>query len=184
MVVGVALVAALVGAVWVVTTIGDPRYASLPGRPFPPNGYVRNPFSSDTADIFSAAEADGVKRDLLEDGRVELEAFEKGDVDALSRARTGNALVKVQEIVARNNAQGIAEREQIHVDRIVVGRLANPNDASGRATWCIEESGSSTITYFRKTTGATIRMQALSFDNRFWLVLVGQRYLIADVEVR
>ena len=185
LVVGALVVAAAIGVVLLAASVGDLRHANLPDHPWPPPGTYRNPLDpTDQDDLLSSAEATRVKADLLNDGEIELRAFEQGDVEALSRSRTGNALGKVQELVASNNALGIAEREEIHRDSIVVGRLPNPNEPAAGPLWCVEERGSGSITYFSKATGATVRTQTLSFDYRFWLVLVGQRYLITDVEAR
>lgn len=182
--VGVLVVAAAIGAVVLAASLGDLRHANLPGHQWPPAGYYRNPFSNDPEDLLSFAEAARVRADFMIDGQIDVDAFSRGDVAALAGARTGNALSKVQELVTSNNTQGIAEREQVHDDTIVVGRLRNPNDPKAGPMWCVEERGSGTITYFSKATEVSIRAQTLRFDNRFWLVLTGQRYLITDVEVR
>ena len=176
-----ALVAAF-AAVIVVTTKADAlRHGSFPGHPYPPAGFYRNPYP-DAEELVSAAEAARVKADLLQDGQVELQALEQGDSSAIAQADTGNSLAKLRQLIDGNNASGVAEHEAVRIDAIVVGLLPDPNNP--QVKWCVEERGSGTITYFTKTNGQTLRSQTVTFDNRFWLVRLGNRYLITDVEVR
>ena len=183
LVVGALVVAVAAGAVLLVASFGDLRHANLPGRPWPPPGYYVNPFSNDPDDLISSAEADRVKADLLRDGEIELDALARGDGTKLDQADTGNSLSGLRRLIDANNSAGVVERQQVHLDAIVVGRLADPNSPS-LVTWCVEERGSGTVTRYLKTTGQTVRTESIKFVDRFWLVRVGDRYLITDVEVR
>ena len=152
---------------------------NIPGiHPYPPRGQVQNPFGS-KGDLISASEATTVKADLLRNGQIELSALETGDASVLNDSTTGGALTKLRQLIQQNNANGIVEREQIHLDSVIVGRLSDPNDPA--ASWCVEERGSATIVYVSKATGQVVRTQSLRFDNKYWLVKSGNRYLITDV---
>jgi hypothetical protein len=175
------LVVLFVAVIAVATTSGPLRHSSFPGHPYPPSGFVQNPFSSNSDDLLSAADVARVRSEFDRDGQIDLRAVESGDTAILTQARTGNALDSLRKLIDANNGQGIAEREQIKDDAIVVGRLPDPNDP--RIKWCVEERGSGTNTYFVKSTGQSIRTEKVSFDHRIWLVPDGDRYLITDVEV-
>jgi hypothetical protein len=180
----VILIAFLVVAVLAITgRLGDLRYANIPlVHPYPPAGYYSNPFNpGDRGDLVNAAEAGRVKADLLHDGDIELAAFAAGDPSGLTQAETSNALKAAQQLMASNNSKGVFERAQNHLDSIVVGRLADPNDAS--VMWCVEERGTSTITLVDKSTGKTVQTQSIRFDSKYWLVQTGAHYLIADVAI-
>ena len=179
---GVVIVALFAVVIGVASTYGPLRHASFPGHPFPPSGYVVNPFTHSPDDLLSTSDVARVRAEFDRDSRIDLEAVATGDTGVLSQARTGAALDSIRKLVEANNAQGIAEREQIKDDAVVVGRLPDPNDP--RVVWCIEERGSGTNTYFLKSTGQTVRTETVSFDHRIWLVAAGDRYLITDVEVR
>lgn len=177
-----ALLVALFGAVIALATAYGPlRNTSFPGHPYPPAGYVQNPFSSNPDDLVSAVDVARVRSEFDRDSQIDLRAVETGDTTILTQARTGNALDSLRKLIDANNAQGIAEREQIKDDAIIVGRLPDPNDP--RVKWCVEERGSGTNTYFVKSTGQVLRTETISFDHRIWLVADGDRYLITDVEV-
>ena len=183
-VVAVLLVAFLVVAVLALTgRLGDLRHANIPlVHPYPPAGYYQNPFNpGDRGDLVNAAEAQLVRTDLLRDGELELAAFAAGDSSALSNAETGNALKAAQQLMASNNSKGVAEKAQNKLDSIVVGRLADPNDAS--IVWCVEEKGSSTITLVDKVTGKTVQTDNIRFQGKYWLIRSGGRYLITDVAI-
>jgi hypothetical protein len=62
-----------------------------------------------------------------------------------------------------------------------VGKLADPNDPT--VTWCVEEIGTSRITYTRTSDGSVVRTQLIKFEDRFWLVQQSGHYLITDVQV-
>jgi hypothetical protein len=165
----------------VATRFGDLQHASFPGHPYPPPGTYRNPFANNPADLVNASQAARVKAEFQRDSQIDLQAVERGDAASLPQARTGNALNSLRQLIESNSSQGIAEREVIRDQAVVVGRLPDPND--GRVMWCVEERGSGTNTYFLTSTGQPTRTQTISFDNRIWLVRVGDRYLITDVEV-
>src|SRR5262245_31064420 len=112
----VGLVVLFTAVIATVSVSGPLRHANFPGHPYPPPGFYINPFSGNPDDLVDAAEAGRVRADLLSDGQIELKAVEQGDVNALAQSRTGVALAKVQQIVADNNARGIAEREEVHLD--------------------------------------------------------------------
>ncbi len=176
------LVALFAAVIVVATTSGPLRQTSFPGHPYPPVGFVQNPFSSNSDDLLSAADVARVRSEFDRDSQVDLKAVESGDTAILTQARTGNALESLRKLIDANNAQGIAEREQIKDDAIVVGRLPDPNDPQ-HVTWCVEERGSGTNTYFVRSTGQIVRTQTVSFDHRSWLAANGDRYLVTDVQV-
>ena len=175
------IVLAFVAVLGVATASGPLRHTSFPGHPYPPTGFSLNPFSNSPDDLVDAAEAARVKADLLNDGAVELQALQSGDPSMLTRSTTGNELAQLRKVVEANNANGVTERDQPHLDSVIVGRLQDPNAST---TWCVEERGSGGITYLAKSDGRVVRTDTVSFDNRFWLARVGGRYLITDVEVR
>lgn len=182
----VALLVLLVFAVaaWAGATgrLADLRYANIPWvHPYPPAGYYINPLnpSRDRGDLVNAAEAGKVKADLTADGQLEIDAFALGRSSELSQAETGRALEQAQQSIANNDRAGQYELAQNSIQSTVVGRLADPNDSS--IAWCVEESGSTTLTFVSKVTGTTVRKDTFGFDAKYWLVLVGGRYLIGDV---
>ena len=142
---------------------------------------MQNPFSSNPDDLLSAADVARVRLEFDRDSQIDLNAVESGDTAILAQARTGNALDSLRKLIDSNNARGLAEREQIKDDAIIVGRLPDPNDP--RVKWCVEERGSGTNTYFVKSTAQSVRTETVSFDHRIWLIADGHRYLITDVEV-
>jgi hypothetical protein len=173
----VALFAVVIG---VASTYGPLRHTSFPGHPYPPAGYVQNPFSSNPDDLLSRADVARLRSEFDRDGQIDLQAVATGDTTVLSQARTGNALDSLRKLIDGNNAQGIAEREQVKDDAVIVGQLPDPGGPS-QVKWCVEERGTGTITYFVKSTGTVVRTQTIPFDYRTWLAQVGDRYLITDV---
>jgi hypothetical protein len=123
-----------------------------------------------------------VKSDLVEDGQVELKAYRASDGSLLDGADTGNRLVKLRAALVQNHAAGVSEDFTNQLTSVRVGKLADPNDAS--VTWCVEEVGTSRITLTNAANGQTIRQYTIRFDDKFWMVLVGGRYLITDAEVQ
>jgi hypothetical protein len=121
----------------------------------------------------------------------------KGDNEAVSYTRpyrkTGDLLVgswtrtvavlavAVVVFVASNNSQGIYEVAQNRIDKVIVGLLTDPNQPDVR--WCVRETGESTISSIDKGTGQTVRQGKSRFDSKYWLVKVGDRYLITDRQV-
>ncbi len=164
--------------------LAEMRYVNLPLlHPYPPAGYVQNPFNlGDRGDLVNVEEAVRVRADLLRDGEVELLAAERGDTNLLSQSDTGRALEKLAALIAGNNAQGIYERSQNRFDSVEVGRLPDPNDPS--ISWAVREKGTAKIFYYSKLTGALVRQQNVRFTSTFWLKRVGDRYLIADALVQ
>ena len=164
--------------------LGDLRYLNIPVvHPYPPQGYVQNPFNpSDRGDLISASEAGKVKKDLAADGQIELRALQTGDASLLAQSDTGRSLTTLQAVIAQSKAAGISESFDNRITSIRVGRLPDPNDPS--ITWCVEEVGTSTITLTSTTTGAVVRQYSIKFDDKFWLVAVSGRYLIADALVQ
>ena len=155
------------------------QYANIPlVHPFPPPGHFVNPYTGDPRDILSSAEAARVRADLLRDGELQLDALARGDPKMLPQTATGNFLAKLIQSVAANNAKGILEQEQNHLDSVVVGRLTDPADPN--VTWCVEERGSGVTTFVEKSTGRPVSKLKFHFQSRFWLARVGDRYLIAD----
>jgi hypothetical protein len=185
------ITAALLLAFWLVIAwlaatgrLADLRYVNVPlVHPYPRAGYVQNPFNpSDKGDVISASDAARVKADLLHDGQLELRALELGDTALLNNAAIGRARERLSALIAQNNAAGLFEREQIKFDAIIVGRLPDPNDPS--IAWMVEERGIGTIFFYSKSSNALVKQQSVKFTSRFWLVKIGDRYLIADALVR
>ena len=164
--------------------LSDLRYLNIPLiHPWPPAGSYQNPFNpTDRGDIVNASQAAKVKSDLVEDGQVELKAYRASDGSLLDGADTGNRLVKLRAALVQNHAAGVSEDFTNQLTSVRVGKLADPNDAS--VTWCVEEVGTSRITLTNATNGQTIRQYTIRFDDKFWMVLVGGRYLITDAEVQ
>ncbi len=164
--------------------VGDLRYVNIPLlHPWPPAGYYQNPFNpTDRGDIVSASEAAKVKNDLVADGQVELQADRAADGSLLAGADTGNRLTKLRAGLEQNRAAGVSEDFTNQLTSVRAGKLADPNDAS--VTWCVEEVGTSRITLTSLTNGQIIRQYTIRFDDKFWMVLVGGRYLITDAEVQ
>ncbi len=132
-------------------------------------------------DLVNASEAAKVKSDLVADGQIELQATRTGDGSHLTEADTGNNLVRLRSVLARNAADGVTEDFTNQLTKVTVGKLADPNDPT--VTWCVEEIGTSRITYSRTSDGSVVRTQLIKFDDRFWLILQSGHYLITDVQV-
>ena len=164
--------------------VGDLRYVNIPLlHPWPPAGYYQNPFNpADRGDIVSASEAAKVKNDLVADGQVELQADRAADGSLLAGADTGNRLTKLRAALEQNRAAGVSEDFTNQLTSVRVGKLGDPNDAA--VTWCVEEVGTSRITLTSLTNGQVIRQYTIRFDDKFWMVLVGGRYLITDAAVQ
>ena len=117
--------------------LGDLRYLNIPLiHPWPPAGYYQNPFNpSDRGDLVNSAEAAKVKADLVSDGQIELQATRTGDGSHLAEADTGNNLVRLRSVLARNAADGVTEDFTNQITKFTVGKLADPNDPN--VTWRI-----------------------------------------------
>ena len=87
----------------------------------------------------------------------------------------------LKQLLQQTTASGQILRVQNHLNSIFVGRLDDPNDASIK--WCVRERGTSSISYVDRSSGKVIRQQSVTFDDKFWLVMVGGPSLIVDVEV-
>jgi hypothetical protein len=180
----VVLVLGTVAVLGATGHVGDLRYVNIPLlHPWPPAGYYQNPFNpTDRGDIVSVSEAAKVKNDLVADGQVELQADRAADPNLLAGADTGNRLTKLRAALEQNRAAGVSEDFTNQLTSVRVGKLADPNDAS--VTWCVEEVGTSRITLTSLTNGQVIRQYTIRFDDKFWMVLVGGRYLITDAAVQ
>ena len=166
----IVLVLGTVGVLGATGRLGDLRYANVPLiHPWPPSGYYQNPFNpTDRGDLVNASEAAKVKSDLVADGQIELQATRTGDGSHLTEADTGPNLVRLRSVLARNAADGVTEDFNNQLTKVTVGKLADPNDPN--VTWCVEEIGTSRITYSRTSDGSVVRTQLIKFDDRFWLV--------------
>jgi hypothetical protein len=180
-IVGVLLVVLFVAVIVLATAVGPLRRTSFPGHPYPPNGSVQNPFSSDPDDLLNAGDVARVRVDFEADGRLELDAFAKGDVAILQGADAGGRLQTLQQLIVQNNAIGIVQRYQNHAQNIVVGRHVAPTGSA--TTWYIEERGTASLSDVAKASGQVLRTQDYSFDGRFWLAKVGDHYLITDAAI-
>jgi len=163
--------------------LSDLRYLNIPLiHPWPPSGSYQNPFNpTDRGDLVNASEAAKVKSDLVADGQIELQATRTGDGSHLTEADTGPNLVRLRSVLARNAADGVTEDFSNQITKVTVGKLADPNDPN--VTWCVEEIGTSRITYSRTSDGSVVRTQLIKFDDRFWLIQQSGHYLITDVQV-
>jgi len=181
--VGAGLAAALVVLVLaglLASRVVDLRYVNIPVlHPYPPSGYIQNPFNpTDRADLIPAAAAAKVKADLLADGKIEVDAAATGDSSMLATVETGRSLAAVMGILDANAKRGVVEKSSTALASVIVGRLADPSD--GSITWCVEERGTTTLTYVRRDTGAIAEQTSFRIVGKFWLVKQGARYLIAD----
>ena len=163
--------------------LGDLRYANIPlVHPYPPAGFYQNSFNpTDRGDLINSATAAKVKSDLVADGQIELQATRTGDGSHLTEADAGNNLARLKSVLARNAAGGVTEDFTNQLSKVTVGKLVDPNDRT--VTWCVEEIGTSRITYSRTSDGSVVSQQLIKFDDRFWLVDQGGHYLITDVQV-
>jgi len=179
----IVLVLGTVGVLGATGRLGDLRYANIPMiHPWPPSGYYQNPFNpADRGDLVNASEAAKVKSDLVADGQIELQATRTGDGSHLTEADTGPNLARLRSVLARNATDGVTEDFTNQLTKVTVGKLADPNDP--RVTWCVEEIGTSRITYSRTSDGSVVRTQLIKFDDRFWLIQQSGHYLITDVQV-
>ena len=183
-VVAVALVIfGIVGFLAATGRLGDLRYANIPlVHPYPPAGFYQNSFNpTDRGDLINSATAAKVKSDLVADGQIELQATRTGDGSHLTEADAGNNLARLKSVLARNAAGGVTEDFTNQLSKVTVGKLVDPNDRT--VTWCVEEIGTSRITYSRTSDGSVVSQQLIKFDDRFWLVNQGGHYLITDVQV-
>ncbi len=183
-VVAVALVIfGIIGFLAATGRLGDLRYANIPlVHPYPPAGFYQNSFNpTDRGDLINSATAAKVKSDLVADGQIELQATRTGDGSHLTEADAGNNLARLKAVLARNAAGGVTEDFTNQLSKVTVGKLVDPNDRT--VTWCVEEIGTSRITYSRTSDGSVVSQQLIKFDDRFWLVDQGGHYLITDVQV-
>ena len=183
-VVAVALVIfGIIGFLAATGRLGDLRYANIPlVHPYPPAGFYQNSFNpTDRGDLINTATAAKVKSDLVADGQIELQATRTGDGSHLTEADAGNNLARLKSVLARNAAGGVTEDFTNQLSKVTVGKLVDPNDRT--VTWCVEEIGTSRITYSRTSDGSVVSQQLIKFDDRFWLVDQGGHYLITDVQV-
>jgi hypothetical protein len=168
---------------WLAATgrLAELRYLNVPLlHPYPPAGYVQNPFNpGDKGNLINVAQAAQVKADLVQDGQLELQALAQGDPNLAGQADTGRAKDTLLMLIAKNNAAGVIERQQTKLDSVVVGRSPDPGDSS--IQWVVEENGTATISRYSKANDTLISSQAVRFDAKFWMLKVGNHYLIADV---
>lgn len=159
--------------------LGDLKYWSFPGHPYPPTGYYFNPFNSgDKGDLVNSADAARVKADLLADGKVELAAETSGDTATLAQGDGGRRLQVMRDRISTNTAQGLRARFENQLSTVAVGHLTDPADPS--VTWCSEEHGQSIITMYRSSDSSVVSVLRIRFDGKFWLKRVGDRYVIVD----
>jgi hypothetical protein len=95
--IAVVIVAVAVVAVAYFGGLGPLRQASYPGHPYPPSGYTANPFGGD---LINASDAQRIKEDFLNDGAIELQAFQRGDSSLLAQSDTGSSLI-VRHLLSR-----------------------------------------------------------------------------------
>ncbi len=175
----VVLLFAVIMGLAVTGHLGDLKYWSFPGHPYPPAGYYINPFNSvDKGDLVNSSEAARVKADLVADGKVELAAETSGDIATLAQGDAGGRLKVMRDRITTNTAQGLRARFENQLSSVVVGYLTDPADSSVR--WCSEEHGESIVTTYRSSDAAVVSVRRIKFDAKFWLKRVGDRYLIVD----
>ena len=182
-VVAVLVIFGIIGFLAATGRLGDLRYANIPlVHPYPPAGFYQNSFNPTArGDLINSATAAKVKSDLVADGQIELQATRTGDGSHLTEADAGNNLARLKSVLARNAAGGVTEDFTNQLSKVTVGKLVDPNDRT--VTWCVEEIGTSRITYSRTSDGSVVSQQLIKFDDRFWLVDQGGHYLITDVQV-
>jgi len=162
--------------------LADLRHANLPFHPYPPSGYAQNPFNpGNPDDLIRVADAHKVRADFSSDGQMEIDALSTGNGDLLGPSTAGNFLAKLQSSLAANQAAGILEQEQDHRDSLTVGRLTDPSNPN--AQWGAEEKGTGVVNYVSVSTHQTVRSKSFRFVSRFWLIQVGDRYLITDAQI-
>ena len=84
------------------------QYANVPiVHPYPPPGTFVNPYTGDPRDLLSSTTAAKVKKDLLDDGQVQVDALARGDTTDLPRTATGNYLAKLTSNIRANDARGV-----------------------------------------------------------------------------
>lgn len=181
------LVLLLGGLAWGASTgrLADPQHLNIPVvHPWPPAGYYVNPFNpNDRSDLISTSEANVVKADFIRDGDLEIDALGRNDPEGLRQADTGNRHRVLLDLLAQQKAQRIVRVfPSTSIERLWVGRLPDPNDAS--VTWCVGEVGTQTEEIVDLASGAVLKRQAFRADNRYWLVKRGDRWLITDALVR
>jgi len=163
-------------------SFANPGTWNIPGiHPYPPQGTYLNPLSTGQRELVDAKAAAQVRKDFLNDGQLEVDAFARGDAALLSTGEVGQALAKAQQLIASNNSDGVYEHAQNRIDNVVVGLLPDPNQPDVR--WCVRETGTSTISFVNKASGTILREQKVRFDSKYWLVRVGNRYLITDRQI-
>lgn len=174
------LAVALVGWASLSGRLASLQYTNVPFvHRYPPQGMFVNPFTGDPRDLISVAEAQKVRSDFLQDGQTELDAFSRGDPAPLPNAETGRALSKARQVMTQNTAQGLVERDEVHIESVSVGFLADSNDSQIR--WCVREIGHGAVVFASRSTGAVVSRKEVRFDSKYWLIQSGGRYLIADV---
>jgi hypothetical protein len=177
------LIVAGVGWASLTGRLASLQYANVPiVHPYPRAGLYVNPYTGDPRDLVSSSEAAKVKADFLHESQQQLDAFARGDRSILPQTATGRFLSKLDESLMSNNASGILEQEQDHIDAVVIGRLADPN-APSTINWCVEERGSGQTNFVQKSTGSTTRKLSFHFRSRYWMVRVGDRYVMADAMI-
>jgi hypothetical protein len=176
--IAVVIVAVAMVAVAYFGGLGPLRQASYPGHPYPPSGYTANPFGGD---LINASDAQRIKEDFLNDGAIELQAFQRGDSSMLAQSDTGSSLARLQVLVQQDAVAGVVRRYDNQVQKVVVGQT--PDRSSPSVTWAVEEMGQATLTTIRKSNGQAVDTQRYRFDGKFWLAKVGDHYLITDTEV-
>ncbi len=180
--VAVLTIFGIVAGLAVTGRLGDLRHANIPVvHPWPPAGSIQNPFNpTDRGDVIDRATAQRVAADLVTDGQIELQAARTGDGSKLDQADAGNNLTRIRSVLARNAANGVTQDFNNQITKVTVGRLADPNNAG--VTWCVEEIGTSRVTSTRTSDGSVVKVEFFRFDDLFWLVERGGRFLITDVQ--
>src|SRR5438874_1715322 len=74
-------------------------------------------------------------------------------------------------------AQGLRQRTRL--ESVVARSSPEPRDSSMQ--WVVEEKGPATTTRHSKANDTLVSSQAVRVDAKFWMLKVGNHYLIADV---
>jgi hypothetical protein len=175
-----AIVSVFAVVIVVTTRLGDLLHANFPGHQYPPAGFYRNPVPGGD-ELINAADAAGVRADFQEDGRVEVDAFARGDPALLAQSDAGGRLARLGQVIDQNNSVGIVQRFENRIDSLVVGRRPAPTGSA--ITWFVEEKGTSASEDVAKASGQVLRRQSFRFDGQFWLAKVGDRYVITDAAI-
>jgi DNA-binding SARP family transcriptional activator len=119
---------------------------------------------------------DRIRRDFINDQAGEIQSLREGDTFAAAGKLIDDASYDLIVRLSRDRFNGQIEEVKINSDSIKVMRGGDsrfPPDAI-----VVEQTGSKTITYRGRTTGDLVRVENIKFDNKYRMVVSGDRYAI------